>query len=140
MTGTLRAAPSASRAHLFRLIAALMGPVSALATLAVFFSARAWPLKGTALYLMAGAPTLPLLVSMVCMGLYLRNEPDEFQRASVVEAMMWATALLLTVGTAGGFLALFAGAGVSPLLLALCYPAWTSAYGVARGLVWLRYR
>lgn len=142
MTETLRAdAPEpAARAALFRSLAALLGPLAAVVNVAVVMLARAWPLKGTALILVAAAPAAPLLASMICLGLSLRYESDEFQRAITVESMMWATALTLAAGTVCGFLALYAGAALSPLLLALSYPAWLCAYAVARGLVWLRYR
>lgn len=137
---TADAPDPANRAAFFRTLAALLGPASVVVNVVVLMVSRTWPLKGAALVLMAAAPTAPLLASMVCVGVWLRLEPDEFQRAATVEAMMWATGLTLAAATLFGFVALYAGAAVSPLAPALCYPAWLCAYAAARGLVWLRYR
>ncbi len=59
---------------------------------------------------------------VAAMGLYLREETDEFERAVNVEGALWATGGILAVTTMWGFAELLAGAPRLPLWL--LFPAW----------------
>ncbi len=68
------------------------------------------------------SPPLPVVAMVAAMGLYLREETDEFERAVNVEGALWATGGILAVTTMWGFAELLAGAPRLPLWL--LFPAW----------------
>lgn len=68
---------------------------------------RLLPPDGWEAYAVAVAPALPVIGVIVTMGLYLRDETDEFQRAVHAEAALWATGGLLAIATVWGFLEMF---------------------------------
>ena len=49
----------------------------------------------TKLYFAAALPTLPILFMLLVVGLYLRDERDEFKRHQTVVSMLWAIAITL---------------------------------------------
>ena len=50
---------------------------------------------GAKLYLAAALPTIPILFMLLVVGLYLRDERDEFKRHQTVVSMLWAIAITL---------------------------------------------
>ncbi len=62
---------------------------------------------GALAWLLAIAPALPIVACIVIMGLYLREETDEFQRAIQAQSALWATGGLLVLATGWGFLEMF---------------------------------
>jgi hypothetical protein len=94
--------------------------------------------------LLAALPAIPLVGAMAFLGLWVRAEPDEYQRAVNVEAMLWATGAVFALFTVIGFLMVWGALGASQiwdgLLLALVFPMWLAIYTCAIGLVRLRYR
>ena len=94
---------------------------------------------GAVSYLVAAAPAVPLVGVIVAMGLYLREEPDEFQRAVLAQAMLLATGVALAVTTVWGFLEEYGGAPHMPTYW--CFIIWCAAFGPAQPLIkWWRYR
>jgi hypothetical protein len=93
---------------------------------------------------LAVLPAIPLVGAMAFLGLWVRAEPDEYQRAVRVEAMLWATGAVFALFTVIGFLMVWGALGASQiwdgLLLALVFPTWLVIYTCALGLVRLRYR
>jgi hypothetical protein len=86
---------------------------------------------------------LGLTGAMASLGLSVRADPDEFQRALKAEAMLWATGLVLSLFTAIGFLAIRGAIGSAfwlGMLLALVFPLWITAFWIATLLVGRRYR
>jgi len=59
---------------------------------------------------------------VVAMGLYLREETDEFQRTVHVEGALWATGGILALTTMWGFAEMLAGAPRLPAWL--LFPIW----------------
>ena len=96
------------------------------------------PPQGVLSYGLALAPALPLVGVIVSMGLFLKEEDDEFKRALMVEQILWATGAMLAILTVWGFLESFGlvqhvGAYWGAVL-------WFAMFGLARGIVGWRYR
>jgi hypothetical protein len=90
------------------------------------------------LALLSLLPTLPLLGVILVMGLYVAEERDEYVRHRIVVAMLGATALLLAMATAWGFLEGFDVVPHAPVFLA--FPIWCAGLGVSQGAMALRDR
>lgn len=93
---------------------------------------------GPLLWIVAAAPAFPILGVLVVMGLYLKEEPDEFERMIHVEAMLWGLGAVLSVSTVWGFLA---NADVVPKPpLFLVFPLFCLAWGFSQPLIRRRYQ
>jgi hypothetical protein len=93
---------------------------------------------GWATYLLAILPALPVIGVIVIVGLYLAEEKDEFQRAILVESMMWGIGATLSVTTAWGFLEVFVPVPhFNPFWV---FPLFCGVVGAAKGLLRLRYQ
>jgi phosphatidylglycerophosphate synthase len=99
---------------------------------------RGAKLTGPLLWIVAAAPAIPILGVLVVMGLYLKEEPDELDRAVHVEAMLWGLGAVLAVTTVWGFLS---NAGVIPQPpLFLVFPLFCLSWGVSQPLIRRRYQ
>jgi hypothetical protein len=65
---------------------------------------------GLLAYFLAVLPALPLIGSLVVVGLYVSEESDEFERSILVQSMIWGLGGALSVGTVWGFLEDFTNA------------------------------
>src|SRR6185312_6726519 len=65
------------------------------------------PQPGPLSYALAIAPGLAVAGMFVVMGLYLREEGDEFERTVQVESSLWATGVVMMGSAVWGFLELF---------------------------------
>lgn len=89
-------------------------------------------------YLAAIVPALPLVGVIVAMGLYVRDETDEFRRAVYVQSLLWSLGFLLCATTVWGFLELLADAPhMEPWWN---YPIFAVGQGVATVFIRRRYR
>lgn len=94
--------------------------------------------EGTLRYVVAVAPALPLVGMIASMGLFLKEEDDEFQRTLMIEQMLWGTGGALVLASVWGFLENF---GLVDHLEAYWgVVAWFGLFGVARCVVRWRYR
>lgn len=93
---------------------------------------------GPLAWALAVLPALPLLVVIAIMGLYIREEGDEFVRDILIEAMLWGMGLTLAVMTVWGFLEVYADAPKLPTFLA--FPIFCAGMGLAQPLVKRRFR
>ncbi len=95
-------------------------------------------LGGVLAYAAALLPALPLAGMFVSMGLYLREETDEFQRQLQIESSLWATGAVLVLCAGWGFLEMF---GLAPHVEAwVIVPVWCLVLGVAHVFTRRRYR
>ena len=62
---------------------------------------------GVLAYAVAIAPAIPLIAVIIGLGVYLREEPDEFLRAVQAEGALWATGGTLAAASVWGFLETF---------------------------------
>lgn len=95
-------------------------------------------LSGPVLWLVAAAPAIPILGVLVVMGLYLKEEPDEFERAIHVEAMLWGLGVVLGVSTVWGFLANAQVVPTPPLFL--IFPLFCLSWGLSQPFIRRRYQ
>ena len=58
---------------------------------------------------LAIATAIPLVAVIAIVGLYLKEETDEFQRELLVQQILWATGLTLTCTSTWGMLEMFSG-------------------------------
>lgn len=99
---------------------------------------RGGGLAGPLLWIVAAAPAIPILGVLVVMGLYLKEEPDEFERMIHIESMLWGLGAVLGVSTVWGFLS---NAGVVPAPpLFLVFPLFCLAWGVSQPFIRRRYQ
>lgn len=116
-------------------------PAMALYIVFVFSASWAFPRYhpvGIAAYLLAVLPAIPIVAVIIIVGLYLADEKDEFQRAFLVQSMIWSIGATLSVTTIWGFLELFAKAPHLPPFL--IFPLFWFFVGLATPLLKLRYR
>ncbi len=95
-------------------------------------------LTGPLLWIVAAAPAIPILGVLVVMGLYLKEEPDEFERMIHVESMLWGLGAVLGVSTVWGFLANAQVVPTPPLFLV--FPLFCLAWGFSQPLIRRRYQ
>ncbi|KQV56616.1 MULTISPECIES: hypothetical protein [unclassified Caulobacter] len=95
-------------------------------------------LSGVLLWIVAAAPAIPILGVLVVMGLYLKEEPDEFERAVHVESMLWGLGAVLAVTTVWGFLSNASVIPQPPLFLV--FPLFCLSWGVSQPLIRRRYQ
>jgi hypothetical protein len=95
------------------------------------------PDLGPLAYLVAAAPAAPLLGVIGAMGLYFREETDEFQRMLMTQACLWATGGVLAITTVWGFLEMF---GLAPNVPGWAiFPLWSALLGPASLIIRRRY-
>lgn len=93
---------------------------------------------GPLAWILALAPAVPILFVIAALGLYLKEEADEFVRGMMIESMLWGIGVIMAVMTVWGFLELYAKA---PHLSAFwAFPLFCIAMGVAQQFVRRRYR
>lgn len=65
---------------------------------------------GLLVYLLAALPALPLIGSLIVVGLYIAEESDEFERSILIQSTLWGFGGALAVSTIWGSLEDFANA------------------------------
>src|ERR1700678_973917 len=65
---------------------------------------------GLIVYVLAVLPALPLIGSLVVVGLYITEESDEFERSILIQSMLWGFGGALAISTIWSFLEDFAQA------------------------------
>jgi hypothetical protein len=88
--------------------------------------------------LLAVAPAVPLTGAITVLGLYLREETDEFQRAVFAEAALWATGGMLAVANVWGFLEMFRIVPYVPAWAA--FVVWAVFFGPGQIIARRRYQ
>jgi hypothetical protein len=127
---------SAAKRYAQRFTAAMMLYVAVL--MGVLYAFIGLRVTGPLAYALAAAPALPLIMAIAVIGLYLREETDEFQRAVMVEAALWATGGMLAITTVWGFLETFGLVIHLPSWLA--FVVWSVLFGPGQIIARMRYR
>lgn len=94
--------------------------------------------KGPLLWLLGVAPAIPVMGVIAAMGLYLVEETDEFQRAILVQSMLWGIGITLSLSTAWGFLENVGALPHFPLYL--IFAVFCGAFGLAQPFIRRRYQ
>ena len=86
----------------------------------------------------AALPSVPILGVLAVIGLYLREERDEFQRDLTMQTLVWGMGGALAVATTYGFVEQFAHAPhFAGYWVFVMFWFFT---GIARMVYWLRFR
>jgi len=99
---------------------------------------RLWHLRGLPAYCIAVLPALPTMGVLLALGIYLREETDEFQRRVLVESMLSGIGFTLALTTTWGYLEDFAR--VPHLHLIWIYVIFWVFLGISIPVVMARYR
>lgn len=118
----------AQRRYLYRFMPLMVA--YAIILIGVSAAQRGGIISGATLGVMSVLPAIPLVGVMIVMGLYLREERDEFVRNRLVMAMLGGTGLLLAATTIWGFLENNGVVGHPPTFLA--FPFWCGAMGISQ--------
>ena len=87
-------------------------------------------LQGWMLYACALAPAVPVILMLVQIGRYLKEERDEYVRAMTVRALLIATGALMGTIVVSDFLRSFAKVGNLPPFL--CFMVFFLSFGAAQ--------
>lgn len=126
----------AGRRYLRRFIPTMLAYVVII--LGVSFAFRDAALAGPLAWVLAVAPALPVLRVIAIMGLYIREEKDEFQRNVLIESMLWGMGLTLSATTVAGFLEMYVH--TPPMQSFWAFPVFCGAMGLSQVFVRRRYR
>jgi len=77
----------------------------------VTFWVKHHPASGMEVFGLAAIPAAPVIALFVVVGLYLREERDDFQRDMMIRGMLWGTGALLTALVFLSFLKIFGWKG-----------------------------
>lgn len=102
------------------------------------FALRTLGISGPLAWAIAAAPGIPVVAVLAIVGLYLKEETDEFQRNVQVEAMLWAIGLTLSGTTVWGLLEIYVAAPRLEVFWA--FPIFFFTMGLAQVFVRRRYR
>ena len=125
-----------ARRYLQRFIPVMASYVVAL--FAVEWIFRHHAVRGPLAFLLALLPALPIVGVVIIVGLYLREETDEVEKAMRVESLLWGIGLTLSTTTLWGFLEVFGQ--VQHVEGYMVFPAFCFFTGIAGLVVRWRYR
>lgn len=126
----------AGRRYLKRFIPTMV--VYAATVFGASFAFDLWNPTGPLAWLIALAPALPIVAVISIMGLYIKEETDEFQRNILIESMLWGFGVTLSVTTVCGFLEIYVH--TPPLQSFWAFPLFCGAMGLSQVFVRRRYR
>jgi hypothetical protein len=134
----MKMATPAGRRYLRRFFPTMIAYV--LVLFACVWAIRHWEPQGAALVALSVLPALPIIGTIVVMGLYLVEETDEFLRQRIASCMLFGTGVLLAVATVYGFLVNGGAIEAEADLLLWVFPLWCASWGLAQCAVGLRDR
>jgi len=94
--------------------------------------------KGWWLYVCAVVPSLAILRLLQVVGLYLKEETDEFVRQQMVNSILWGTAVVLGLSAVSDFLRGYTGKGELPGFT--IFIVFWMVFALAQGIQQLRNR
>jgi hypothetical protein len=94
--------------------------------------------QGVAAYILAVLPAIPIVAMLAVMGIYLRDEKDEFLRWVTIQAMLWSIGVVLALTTVVGFLQNFAGMDAPPMFYV--FVVYWLVFGVVNQVLLMRSR
>jgi|SRR5580704_15704442 hypothetical protein len=119
--------------HFLWRVLGLTGAYLAAILLASMYLTQHQPV-GVALYALSLVPAVPILVVIVSVGIYLRDEKDEYLRWITVKSLLWASGITLTAATVASFLG--AVAQVRPASSPPAIVAFWATFGFLQATFW----
>ncbi|WP_313536058.1 hypothetical protein [Sphingomonas sp.] len=126
----------AARRYLKRFVPTMIGYVAAVMTTSL---SVAWlQPTGAALVALSILPALAIIAMLVVIGLYVREETDEYLRQRIVIAMLFGIGVVLAVSAVLGFLQIYHAIGRIDVFWA--FPIWCASWSAAQCLMTWRDR
>ncbi len=88
--------------------------------------------------LLAVLPSVPIVYTILLMGLYLRQERDEFQRSVFQQCLLWGMGITLALTSVWGLLEMFTSIPHVPIFFT--FPAFWFFVGVCTPFIRRQYR
>jgi hypothetical protein len=114
------------------------GAIYCLLVIVAVFVFKIWKPTGPIAFVTVLLPVLPIGGMVTVMGLYLKEETDEFWRIQQTESALLAAGGVFILTTAWGFLEMFRL--VPHIQLWLVFPVWAMLLGPASKIIRRRYR
>lgn len=95
-------------------------------------------LSGPVAWALATAPAIPIVAVIAIMGLYLKEETDEFQRNILIQSMLWGFGLTMAATSVWGFAEIYVDA--PPLQAFWVFPLFCLGMGLSQPFVRMRYK
>ena len=127
---------AAKRNYTRRLTIALASYMASL--LACLYLLRHLNPSHTVTIILALIPSIPIIAVIAIVGLYLKEETDEFQRDMLVQSLLWGMGCTLAATSVWGFLEMFSHAPHLPQFYV--FVIFWSFVGFSGGAIRLRYR
>jgi hypothetical protein len=102
------------------------------------FMVRHAHVQGWLLYVCAVVPSLAIFRLLQVVGLYLKEETDEFVRQQMVNSILWGTAVVLGLSAVSDFLRGYTGKGELPGFT--IFIVFWMVFALAQGVQQLRNR
>ena len=126
----------AVRHYIFRFLGAMAGyTILTIGVALVFY--RFHP-QGPMAYVLSVLPAIPIVAGVGAVGVYLKEEKDEFQRMVFVQCLLWGLGALLVLTSAWGLLQSFTHVPrFQPMWV---FPLYCAFFGMAVPFVIRSYR
>jgi small-conductance mechanosensitive channel len=118
----------AARRYMKRFVPTMIGYVVAVMGTSIAVD-RLHP-AGALLVTLSILPALPILALLLVIGLYVREETDEYLRQRIVSAMLIGIGAVLAVASVLGFLQIYRAIGQVDVFWA--FPIWCGVWGAAQ--------
>lgn len=126
----------AARRYLKRFVPTMIGYV--VTVMATSLSVAWLQPTGATLIALSILPALAIIAMLVVIGLYVREETDEYLRQRIVTAMLFGIGVVLAVSAVLGFLQIYHAIGQIDVFWA--FPIWCASWGAAQCLMTWRDR
>jgi hypothetical protein len=129
--------PTAANGRYVRRMAIMLGfyMVSLVASISIL---RHLHPNHVATILLALLPSIAIVGTIAVVGLYLKEESDEFQRMLLIQSLLWGMGCTLAITSVWGFLEMFADAPHLPQFYV--FVIFWAIVSFAGGLISRRYR
>ncbi len=114
------------------IIVTMSGYVFALFGVVIYFKNHPQA-SGVSAYAIAALPAVPVIAMLGVVGIYLRDEKDEFLRWMMIQAMLWATCVVLATTTVIGFIENFTGFKAPPAYF--IFVLYWLVFGLVQGIL-----
>ena len=92
----------------------------------------------TVAVLLSILPALPIVAVLAVVGLYLKEETDEFQRNLYLQNLLWAAGCVLAFSSVWGLSEMYAD--IPPIPIFYVFPGFWLFFGICTPLVRRKYR
>jgi small-conductance mechanosensitive channel len=118
----------AARRYLKRFVPTMAGYV--VTVMATSLAVASFQPKGAVLVAISILPALAIIALLVVIGMYVREETDEYLRQRIVISMLFGIGVVLAISAVLGFLQIYRAIGQVDVFWA--FPVWCGSWGMAQ--------